>query len=46
MPSHQLIKKAYKNIGIKINKKGIKFSKQANLLDKMEINGTVMPLLL
>ena len=33
-------KKANKNIGTKINKEGIKFSKQAGILDKIEINGT------
>ena len=33
-------KKANKNIGTKINKEGIKFAKQANILDKIEINGT------
>ena len=33
-------KKANKNIGSKINKEGIKFAKQANILDKIEINGT------
>ena len=33
-------KKENKNIGIKINKEGIKFAKQANILDKIEINGT------
>ena len=32
-------KKANKNIGTKINKEGIKFAKQANILDKIEING-------
>ena len=32
-------KKANKNIGSKINKEGIKFAKQANILDKIEING-------
>ena len=32
--------KANKNIGTKINKEGIKFAKQANILDKIEINGT------
>ena len=32
--------KANKNIGSKINKEGIKFAKQANILDKIEINGT------
>ena len=34
-------KKAIKNIGTKINKQGIKFTKQADILDKIEINGTV-----
>ena len=33
-------KKANKNIEMKINKKGIKFAKQANILDKIEINDT------
>ena len=33
-------KKANKNIGTKINKEGIKFAKQANMLDKIEINST------
>ena len=33
-------KKAIKNIGTKINKQGIKFTKQADILDKIEINGT------
>ena len=33
-------KKGNKNIGTKINKEGIKFAKQANILDKIEINGT------
>ena len=33
-------KKANKNIGTKINKEGIKFAKQADILDKNEINGT------
>ena len=33
-------KKTNKNIGTKINKEGIKFAKQANILDKIEINGT------
>ena len=33
-------KKANKNIGTKINKEDIKFTKQANILDKIEINGT------
>ena len=33
-------KKANKNIGTKINKEGIKFAKQADILDKIEINGT------
>ena len=33
-------KKANKNIGSKINKEGIKFAKQANMLDEIEINGT------
>ena len=32
--------KANKNIGTKNNKEGIKFAKQANILDKIEINGT------
>ena len=30
-------KKANKNIGTKINKEGIKFAKQADILDKIEI---------
>ena len=33
-------KKGNKDIGTKINKEGIKFAKQANILDKIEINGT------
>ena len=33
-------KKAIKNTGTKINKKGIKFAKQADTLDKIEMNGT------
>ena len=33
-------KRANKNIGTKINKEGIKFAKQADILDKIEINGT------
>ena len=33
-------KKANENIGTKINKEGIKFAKQADILDKIEINGT------
>ena len=33
-------KKAIKNIGTKINKQGIKFTKQADILDKIKINGT------
>ena len=33
-------KKANKNIGTKINKEGIKFAKQADILDKIAINGT------
>ena len=33
-------KKANKNIATKINKEGIKFAKQAGILDKIEINGT------
>ena len=33
-------KKANKNIGTKINKEDIKFTKQANILDKIKINGT------
>ena len=33
-------KKANKNIGTIINKEGIKFAKQADILDKIEINGT------
>ena len=32
-------KKANKNIGTKINKEGIKFVKQEDILDKIEING-------
>ena len=33
-------KKANNIIRTKINKEGIKFAKQANILDKIEINGT------
>ena len=33
-------KKANNNSGTKINKEGIKFVKQANILDKIEVNGT------
>ena len=33
-------KKASKNIGTKINKEGIGFTKQADILDKIEINAT------
>ena len=33
-------KKENKSIGTKINKGGIKFAKQANMLDKIEINDT------
>ena len=33
-------KKVNKSIGRKINKEGIKFAKQADILDKTEINGT------
>ena len=33
-------KKVNKSIGTKINKEGIKFAKQADILDKTEINGT------
>ena len=33
-------KKAIKNIGTKINKEGIKFAKQTNVLDQIDINGT------
>ena len=33
-------KKANKNIGTKINKEGIQLAKQANVLDRIEINGT------
>ena len=33
-------KKANKSIETKINKEGIKFAKQANILDKIEINTT------
>ena len=33
-------KKANKNIGTIINKEGLKFAKQADILDKIEINGT------
>ena len=33
-------KNANKNIGTKINKEGIKFAKQANILDKIEMDGT------
>ena len=32
-------KKANTNIGTKINKEGMKFAKQANILDKIEIHG-------
>ena len=39
MPSQQLIKKQIKTMGKKINKEGIKFAKQADILDKIEING-------
>ena len=35
-----IYKKTNKNIATKINKEGIKFAKQANILDKIEINGT------
>ena len=37
MPAQQLIKKQIKT---KINKEGINFAKQANILDKIEINTT------
>ena len=37
MPSQQVIKKQMRT---KINKGGIKFAKQANILNKIEINGT------
>ena len=33
-------KKANENIGTIINKEGIKFAKQADILDKVEMNGT------
>ena len=33
-------KKVNKNIGTKIDKEGIKFAKQADILDKTEMNGT------
>ena len=33
-------KKENKIIGTKINKEGIKFAKQANIVDKKEVNGT------
>ena len=33
-------KKADENIGPKINKEGIKFAKQADILDKIEVNDT------
>ena len=33
-------KKANKNIGTIISKEGVKFAKQADILDKTEINGT------
>ena len=33
-------KKENKSIGTKINKEGIKFAKQANIVDKKEVNGT------
>ena len=33
-------KTAYKNIGTKISKEGIKFTKEADILDKIEINDT------
>ena len=36
-------KKADENIGPKINKEGIKFAKQADTLDKIEVNDTDNP---
>ena len=33
-------RKENKSIGTKFNKEGIKFAKQANILDKKEVNGT------
>ena len=36
-------KKANKSIGTKINKEGIKFAKQADISEKVEINGTGNP---
>ena len=36
----RIYKKANKNIATKINKEVIKFAKRANILDKIEINGT------
>ena len=33
-------KRAYKKIGTKISKEGIKFAKQADILDRIEINDT------
>ena len=36
----QLIKKNNKNIETKIKKEGIKFAKQANILDTIEVNDT------
>ena len=36
----RIYKKANKNIAAKINKEVIKFAKRANILDKIEINGT------
>ena len=35
-----IYKKANKNIGTKTNKEGMKFAKQANVLDNIEINDT------
>ena len=35
-----IYKNANNNIGTKINKQGIKFAKQADILDKIEINST------
>ena len=35
-----IYKKANKNIGTKIDEEGIKFAKQADILDKIEKNGT------
>ena len=38
-------KKANRSIGTKINKEGIKFTKQADILDKIEINRTLLTIL-